>query len=67
MSLVTSTNIHHVVSVTAESIRFNDFISTQFVFTTADGGTVTVDAFSAEPLLIALRPERDVRNVTVTA
>ncbi len=54
----TSTNVHAVVGVSIERKRFSDFRALTITFTTADGSTVTVDAFSAEPLALIDADER---------
>lgn len=45
-----STNIHHVKSIKVQANlingTLNNFVSTKIVFTTEDGGEVTVSAFS---------------------
>lgn len=48
-----TTNVHHVVAVAVERLAFDDFHSLRFIFTTADGSTVSVDAFSADLLALA--------------
>lgn len=58
--MLTSTNIHGVVAVSIERKRFADFRCLTLTFTTADGNTVTIDAFSAEPLTLTDTDERAV-------
>lgn len=50
-----TTNIHHVVAVKVEAQAFTGehaFVSTQFTFVDADGGEITVSAFSKDFLTI---------------
>lgn len=67
MTILSTTNIHHVVSATVESKTFPDFVSTQFTFTTADGSVVEISAFSSEPLTIATLPARVIEQPKVPA
>ena len=62
MSQVSTTNIHHVVSVTAQTRHFDNFVSQEYTFTLADGSVVSVAAFSAEPLQAVQLMPRDPRK-----
>ena len=58
--MTTTTNIYRVISVDVERIEFDSFHSLRFKFTTDDGATVDIDAFSAEPLALRDSPVRRV-------
>ena len=65
MSQVSSTNVFNVVGVTREIAVFDTFVSNRYIFTTADGGEISIDAFSAQALQVVELPARNHRK-TVT-
>ena len=52
-------NIHDVVSIRKEVVRFDTFVSNQFTFTDGKGNEITISAFAAEPLEIVEIGQRE--------
>jgi hypothetical protein len=67
MGISTTTNVHRVVGVQIERRRFSDWSSLCITLRTADGGTVSFDAFSTEALQLVDVPEITVKRDEVAA
>lgn len=58
--MITATmNLHNVVSIHKEVVRFDTFVSHQFTFTDDKGNEVSISAFAAEALEIVEVGQRE--------